>query len=329
MKKKKLLAIILTLVMIFGLVPQTAFAAAGQTPAHTKNITNNNDGTYTISLDVVGDSEKKPNPVNVIVILDRSGSMNNNSGGYGSQSRMAAAKNAVNNLANSLLAYNTTSFPNTVQMALVSFSTTASTSSSGSGSSAVNYTNSYSTFSGWVNGLNPNGGTNWEDALQDAKNVSFGDTDPTYVIFVSDGNPTFRNTRGDYTNLDQNSDYPNVYGTGFDDRTYGGITAATTISRCYDHAVDDAQALATAVDVAVAEGSAPFKTGGTDLDYTKVNGVSELPKSKFSNGTFSFTGDNSDGMKTIWVTIADGDYAGKYQVYPNPDASDGMNAIKR
>ena len=93
--------------------------------------------------------------------------------------------------------------------------------------------------------------------------------------------------------------------------------------------VQTAQALATAVDVAVAEGSAPFKTGGTDLDYTKVNGVSELPKSKFSNGTFSFTGDNSDGMKTIWVTIADGDYAGKYQVYPNPDASDGMNAIKR
>ncbi|MBR3329242.1 Cna B-type domain-containing protein [Candidatus Saccharibacteria bacterium] len=39
------------------------------------------------------------------------------------------------------------------------------------------------------------GGTNWEDALDVANSVDFGDQDKTYIIFVSDGDPTFRNSR--------------------------------------------------------------------------------------------------------------------------------------
>ncbi|MEE1208813.1 MAG: vWA domain-containing protein, partial [Parafannyhessea umbonata] len=139
-----------------------------------------NNGTYTISLDVVGDSEKQPNNVNVIVVFDRSGSM--------TTQRMNAAKTAVNSLANSLFAYNTSSAPNTVQMALVSFSTDATITRQP--------TTSYNQFSSSVNGLTANGGTNWEAALDEAGNVNFGDDDQTFVIFVSDGNPTFRDTRG-------------------------------------------------------------------------------------------------------------------------------------
>ena len=241
--KRRIWAWALAVLAAFSLVVGTAipaFAAAGSTPPHTKLLTDNHDGTYTLSLDVVGESERKPNPVNVIVILDHSGSMDERTGGYGSQTRMAAAQNAVNNLARSLFNYNTSEFPELVEMALVGFSTTGSVTQAP--------TTSYNTFSGAVNGLDADGGTNWEDAIQDAAGINFGDEDPTYVIFVSDGNPTFRNTRGNYNPLDNY--YYNtygVYGNGSDSQAHQGIPVATTITRCYDHAVDDARTLATAV----------------------------------------------------------------------------------
>ena len=242
---KRVIAMALAVLMVVGVFQvgspfKNVKAAAGDTPAHSKLLTDNEDGTYTLSLDVVGESERKPNPVNVIVILDHSGSMDQRTGGYGSQTRMAAAQNAVNNLARSLYAYNTTEFPNLVQMALVGFSTT--------GSVVQNPTNSYNTFSSAVNRLDADGGTNWEDALQDAAGINFGDSDPTYVIFVSDGNPTFRNTRGNYNPMD-NAYYNQygVYGNGSDTQSVGGIAAATTIARCYEHAVDDARTLATSI----------------------------------------------------------------------------------
>ena len=95
------LCLIVSLVMIMTLIPRLpagmAFAATGDTPPHTKRIQDNQDGTYTIMLDIVGESEKKPNNINVIVIMDTSGSM--------TTQRMNAAKNAVNSLATALYAY--------------------------------------------------------------------------------------------------------------------------------------------------------------------------------------------------------------------------------
>ena len=78
---KRVIAMALAVLMVVGVFQVGSHindvkAATGGTPAHTKNITDNQDGTYTISLDIVGESEKKPNNVNVIVIVDTSGSMN-------------------------------------------------------------------------------------------------------------------------------------------------------------------------------------------------------------------------------------------------------------
>ncbi len=50
------------------------------TPLRSKVLRDNGDGTYTLSLDVTGDSEKITPKVNVIVIVDRSGSMGEGSG---------------------------------------------------------------------------------------------------------------------------------------------------------------------------------------------------------------------------------------------------------
>ena len=251
-KKVSIIGIILTFLMTFTLLGGTKtsyenikkglmnlFAANEDgTPKREKMLINNNDGTYKLSLSVTGDSEKKFTKANVIVIMDVSGSMNTNAPNS-QQTRLTAAKNAVNSLANSLLSNNgKNGNPNDIfEMAFVSFSTKATT--------RISKTTSYDTFSASVNSLSADGGTNWEDALQNAKSINFdNDGDPTYVIFVSDGNPTFRNTKGNYTNMD---DYwyngrwnggtyvSGVYGNGSDSQSYGGIPVNTTITRCYDH----------------------------------------------------------------------------------------------
>ena len=225
-QKRKALSWLMVLCMVLTMFSsQFATAATGSTPPHYKNITDKGDGTYTISLDIVGESEKKPNNINVLVIFDTSGSM--------TTQRMNAAKNAVNSLANALYAYNTPSEPNTVQMALVQFATSSRV--------AQNPTNNRTTFTNTVNGLGNqqgagNGGTNWESALQTAYGVNFGDDDQTFVVFVSDGNPTFRTTQNGWNDWSQQYQQ---WGTG----------AETTqnIQRCYTTAVDDARALATKV----------------------------------------------------------------------------------
>ena len=228
-------------------------AATGDTPQHAKNLIDNGDGTYKLALSITGEAEKKVTKTNVIVVFDRSGSMTNQ--------RMSAAKTAVNNLANMLLSKNGVDGNPTdwFEMALISFSTTTITRQP---------TTSYNTFSGSVNGLSAEGGTNWEDALQEVSNVNFNDNDQTFVIFVSDGNPTFRNSRitTDYLPRNDNPNWSNsdwntyrsddyyyaggygrnygVYGLGSDNANQDNYSP-TSMQRCYDAAVDDAQAIVT------------------------------------------------------------------------------------
>ena len=82
--------------------------------------------------------------------------------------------------------------------------------------------------------------------------------------------------------------------------------------------VQTAQTLATAIDIAVSEGSNPFDATKTDgLDFSKISGADTLPGSKFSGGTFAVTGNNTDGVSKITLS-----YDGKtYECYPNPDST--------
>ena len=257
-------------------------------PVRSKTIKKLDDGTYQLSLSVTGDAIKKQNHVNVIVIVDRSGSMNDSSGitevtytestdngnpryglingeyvkldrkssGWGwnttykyyynnqeytgdryirteaNQSRMEATKEAVADLANNLLSNNGgDNADDVVEMALITFATTAKTD--------IAKTSSKSTFVNTVNGLTVatgnDAGTNWEAALHQADSINFGDTDPTFVIFFSDGAPTFRTTQAGYDDKFQNG----IYGSGTE--------TEPNMERAYTEAVDDAEALATKV----------------------------------------------------------------------------------
>ena len=226
-------------------------------PDHEKDKIDNGDGTYNLFLSVTGDVDKEVTGANIVVVFDTSGSMRDktyttttgNSGtqyGYVDDSfvsiyrgydgnwyvtstnkryngvryvetdttRLQAAKNAVNNLANGLLGINTNENPDLVYMALVDFANYAVIAQSA--------TTSYSTFEASVNRLSAEGsrGTNWEDALYFANLVTFPKDYKIYVIFVSDGEPTYRNTReqtGGTENASHTYGTHTVYGSGNSD----------------------------------------------------------------------------------------------------------------
>ena len=117
--------------------------------------------------------------------------------------RMDVAQTAVNNLAEQLLSQNdpnNDAFKDVVEMAFVGFATNVHTTQAP--------TTNLNTFKGWVNSTTvstgDDAGTNWEAALSAADGISFGnnDNDKTYIIFVSDGNPTFRASQYGANNSD-------------------------------------------------------------------------------------------------------------------------------
>ena len=78
------MCLVIALVMALTLIPRLpasmAYAAGADGPDHAKILQVNDDGTYTLAFTVKGEAERIPQKVNVIVILDRSGSMAFDSG---------------------------------------------------------------------------------------------------------------------------------------------------------------------------------------------------------------------------------------------------------
>lgn len=192
-----------------------------------------------------------------------------------SGTRLSVAKSAVNVLANELLSQNdpnTAGFEDVVEMAFVDFATNVN--------SVKGPTTDLNTFKGWVNNANVstgNGaGTNWEAALAAAKEISFGtgDNDKTYVIFVSDGNPTFRDSKyNDWAN-DCRTDLgfvcpPNPWGQGGSDNNGWNLGAAQSVSGTI---VSNANMELYAVGT-FGEASNMKKLGGTYYDATNQDAL--------------------------------------------------------
>ena len=172
-----------------------------------------------------------------------------------STTRHAVASAAVKDLGEALLSNNTNQVPDMVEMALIEFDSIGYRINGGRVSRPGAKTRSYSTFEGWVNNINVPGsnaqnagGTNWEDALTLANNYSFGDNDPVYIIFISDGNPTFRVSRNGSSGqgganssqtVSMNNRSITVYGEGnADTGNYNldaAIKMATTIVKSNKH----------------------------------------------------------------------------------------------
>ena len=90
--------------------------------------------------------------------------------------------------------------------------------------------------------------------------------------------------------------------------------------------VQTASDLATAINVAIADGNAPFTSSG--IDWAAVENLSAMPESKFTNAEFTVTGDNTNGVTKVVLSVSTGSNAqatGDFECYPNPDNTDGIN----
>lgn len=154
-------------------------------PSNNKSIvkTDGGDGDeYTLHLTASGDSASSTvtttTPADIVLVMDKSGSMDKDD-------RDTNAQNAANALAKKLLTDKNSKLPfdQQVQMAVVTFNKNATleqgfTTSASSIKSAVSQT--------------PDGGTNWEAALKQANDLQGRSSVKKHIIFLSDGNPTYR-----------------------------------------------------------------------------------------------------------------------------------------
>ena len=205
---------------VAAVAPSTAYAdITDQAPAHHKTIKNNGDGTYDLALSVIGDAAESEygKPIDVVVVVDVSTSMNDeiSSGRWPWEkgtSKMEAAKNATKVLAETLLNENNSKLPENqqIKMSVVTFGTKAQTVQGWTNSANAVYNNVPSR-------ANENQGTNWEAGLSVANSLSTArDGAEKYIVFLSDGNATYRNSK--YSDRADDYDRWNeVYGTGNSD----------------------------------------------------------------------------------------------------------------
>ena len=163
-------------------------------------VLNDETGNYTLNLSVTGSgsTDTSKRKLNILFILDNSNSMNrrldNNQTAYGTDSRMDLLQAAVGDLVDSV---SNNSKGIDAQFAAVSFNNTCW---------QQNWTDA-STVKRFVDRLRPNEGTNYQMGIYRAKqllNSLSNDTDrkdaDTYVIFVSDGVPTYYGTSNSWGN---------------------------------------------------------------------------------------------------------------------------------
>lgn len=243
---------------------------AGDTPAHNKELIDNENGTYTLGLSVTGDADTTNNTAsnaNVIIVTDTSNSMVNyyvpmalgargsdDPSGYPSYDlyrlngnnryiraddgyegdvyarsygnnyslytgqrysrtirREDAAEKVIYDFTHALYAYQNQEDPTNIQTALITFNANANT--------LVPWTSTESDITGKVSSTGAGGskkltnssGTNWEAALRAAQtlmNDESTDSDPTFVVFITDGAPSQVVGTPAGTYLDADEAYP-------------------------------------------------------------------------------------------------------------------------
>ena len=184
-----------------GMAPSAALAegeASLGAPEHEKTIIDNGDGTYTLTLDVTGATDSSSETVNklvdIVLVVDQSSSMNDNE-------RMENVRNAAMQLANSVLADNE---DGQVRISVVLFGTYTQDKEGNTKVGGSDWLTSANQVANVIPSEAPNdqtgifengNGTNWEAGLRDANNIILNSNRPEaekYVIFLSDGEPTYR-----------------------------------------------------------------------------------------------------------------------------------------
>lgn len=173
-------------------------------PAHRKYINANEDGTYTLSLDVTGASaewtEQTSKPLDIILLADTSGSMDTTVSGT-RKARYQILQDAAKELADALLTEQNTALGNDqqIQLAFTRFSGFYETAAPSCLTSPP-FTSDKSQFNAAVdklsnrvdqdNVLGAYGATEWDKGLSYANSLSSGRPNAQkIIIFLSDGEP--------------------------------------------------------------------------------------------------------------------------------------------
>lgn len=187
-------------------------------PAHTKTIKKNNDNDYTLSLDITGGVETLK-PLNVLLVVDVSGSMKFDAAGYEtsnvSDQRWNYTNTAIETLLDKLTKAQSGNRNLEINVSMTAFSDETKESYSRKWQSLSSFKNS-----SWKLDQSKIGGsTNWCDAFSSADALlTTKKGENNYVIFLTDGNPTsWRDTNG------------NIEGTGNE-------TASNNIVMSYGYA---------------------------------------------------------------------------------------------
>lgn len=156
----------------------------------TPNDFSEGDGTYNLALSVKGktDQETVATMADVVIIFDRSSSMERESSEYHrdhkTYTNFVIAQKETKELIKTLLQNNTDQHPDAVQVGLITFDATATVLNSGNLSYSQNALNSM------VDGIQTGFGTDWEAALRGLQSIKFRQDSKKYVIFITDGYPT-------------------------------------------------------------------------------------------------------------------------------------------
>lgn len=271
---RRLLGVAAAALLALGVaVPSVALADSGsgivdRAPEHHKTIKDNGDGTYDLTLSVTGDTEQSSSakPVDVVFVVDVSSSMNDKAvSGWRGKSRMKAAHDAAATLANSLLTGENAN--KQIQVSVVTFGTNAQV--------ATSFTSDPSVVANAVpTEAEEDQGTNWEDGLRLANAQASGrEGAEKHIVFLSDGNPTYRVSPMGYSKWDEinllSPDHKvndNLYGLGSSDTDDG---------RCYAAAKAEANRRngANLFVVSVAKDADRMTSFATDTNGTFLDGT--------------------------------------------------------
>lgn len=248
---------------------------------HEKYATLRDDGTYDLTLTVAGKKGTETNKakLDVIYILDKSGSMKED---FGGTSKRIAASNAITALTKSLKQ----NVNIDARFSMVTFSGNKTTGMWGQGDTktwddaevAVSWTTDAGTIE---RGSKPtsNGGTNYQAGIRTAKELltSKRAGAMTAVIFISDGDPTFYYNPDGYTRGDGNND---------------GNGGADNLKVCLDAAKNEIANLGVNYFYTVGVGKASDYVNLSDL--CSASGVSDAK---------NFDGTNTDELTKAFSTI--------------------------
>ncbi len=362
---KRILAVLLTFVIVLGVMPNVTFAALNDdgSPAHGKTLKDNGDGTYKLELSVTGDADYDAEPVkvNVVIVLDTSGSMDflipsstgsrgstatdgdtrednfqlyRNTGGnrytaisdsdnytgrvyynyygryyeytgtrYSTTSRMDATKTSVNNLIDTLASQNTAANPDVIEMSLITFESNGHYNTPGSATANNWVSGTATSLKNTVNNLDANGGTNWDDALYRANALAAAKAaaqpdEKVYIVFFSDGEPTFSNT----TN---NNDSPTSHTHGTSSNAGGNNGGTSTQAREANSAYYHANQIHNATYEGALYGIFAF---GTEQSYMKnvvsYGNYGNANQADSVEGELYFNANNEQDIENAFSKIA-------------------------